>query len=257
LIKDCFLEQFKRQSSKELPKFIKQHEKQAFNASTSNDDNRQLKETNSAHANIKSKQSSISEVTPYELDNLQETQLQHPICVPIQTSFAMNSIMPRVPTKATLTAIDDDEENDDERSYDNYLQTSRHIITTNEQFENIPTRAELKSENPLLLKVKLLLQLFYLKQFFVLISKIQFCMINQIGLITHQNLIFFSMLFNPIFQLFNLKIDIHHLKNHFFLISIVVQNLLQQIIQQHFTLHLSMLQITYHQLCPFHLIMMN
>ena len=58
--------------------------------------------------------------------------------------------MPRVPTKSTVIAIDEND-SEDEKSYDDYINTSNHIITTNEQFENILKKNERKSENILLL----------------------------------------------------------------------------------------------------------
>jgi hypothetical protein len=94
-----------------------------------------------------SKQSSISEITSNDIDN----SIQHPKCIPVQPSFARNSIMPHVPTKSTVLPIDE-HDTEEEKSYDDYINTSKHIITINEQFENIPTRNEQKSENILLLK---------------------------------------------------------------------------------------------------------
>jgi hypothetical protein len=58
--------------------------------------------------------------------------------------------MPRVPTKSTVIAIDEND-SEDEKSYDDYIYKSNHIITTNEQFENILKKNEQKSENILLL----------------------------------------------------------------------------------------------------------
>lgn len=106
--------------------------KQVSSASIFNNDHRQLK------------QSSISDIIPNEINN----SIQHPKCVPVQPSFAMNFRMPRVPTKSNVIAIDEN----DEKSYDDYINTSKHIITTNEQFESIHTKNEQNLENTLLLK---------------------------------------------------------------------------------------------------------
>jgi len=95
-------------------------------------------------------------------NNRISSQLQHPKCITVQTSFAINSSMPRVPTKSTVIAMD--EEEDDEKSYDNYIETSQHIITTNEQFENILSKDERKFENSLFLKVEFLYRIFYSKE---------------------------------------------------------------------------------------------
>ena len=67
--------------------------------------------------------SSISEISSKETI----IQLQHPKCITVQPSFAINSSMPRVPTQSTVIAID---EKIEEKSYDNYIDTSEHIITT-------------------------------------------------------------------------------------------------------------------------------
>ncbi len=80
-----------------------------------------------------------------EIDSSTETQLQHPKCVTAQPSIA---IMPRVPTRSTVIAIAEE----DEKSCDNYIDTSEHRITTNEQFENILQTNREKSENILILK---------------------------------------------------------------------------------------------------------
>lgn len=59
--------------------------------------------------------------------------------------------MPRVPTKSNIIAIDDNDF-EEEKSYDNYIDTSKSIITTTEQFENILTKNKQTSESILLLK---------------------------------------------------------------------------------------------------------
>jgi len=107
---------------------------QKSSSSIVNDDHRQ------------SKHSSISEITLNENDN----SIQHPNCVTVQPSFAINSSMPRVPTKSAVMAIDEND-SEDEKSYDDYINTSNYVITTNQQFENIPKKNERKSENILLL----------------------------------------------------------------------------------------------------------
>lgn len=60
----------------------------------------------------------------------------------------MNSLMPRVPTKSIVEIDEDDDE-----SFDNYIDTSKPIITTTEQYENIPKKITYKqSANTLILK---------------------------------------------------------------------------------------------------------
>ncbi|CAF2888448.1 unnamed protein product [Rotaria sp. Silwood2] len=129
----------KKHSSNELIKFFQHNEKQKTSSSTFNDDHQQSEEK-------ESKRSSI-----VQIDNSTSVQLQEPKCVTLQTSFAMNFSMPRVPTKATVININNDDEEID-KSYNDDTKTSQYIITTNEQFENISTRNEGKSENNLLLK---------------------------------------------------------------------------------------------------------
>ncbi|CAF3807721.1 unnamed protein product [Rotaria sordida] len=133
------LKQFKKDSSNELIKSIQHNKKQKSSPSIFNDDYRQSEGN-------KSKRSSI-----LKIDNLIKTQHQEPKCVTLQTSFVMNSSMPRIPTNATVININNDDE-EIEKSYNNDIKTSQYIITTNEQFENIPTRNERKSKNDLLLK---------------------------------------------------------------------------------------------------------
>ena len=70
-------------------------------------------------------------------DNI--SQFQHPKCITVQTSFAMNSSIPQVPTKSTVISTNEDDED--------YIETSQYIITTNEQFENIVSKDERKSED--------------------------------------------------------------------------------------------------------------
>ncbi|CAF1138308.1 unnamed protein product [Rotaria sordida] len=133
------LKQFKKDSSNELIKSIQHNKKQKSSPSIFNDDYQQSEGN-------KSKRSSI-----LKIDNLIKTQHQEPKCVTLQTSFVMNSSMPRIPTNATVININNDDE-EIEKSYNNDIKTSQYIITTNEQFENIPTRNERKSKNDLLLK---------------------------------------------------------------------------------------------------------
>jgi hypothetical protein len=120
---------------------------------SSNDNNRLAKEVNYQHTDMISK---YSEVASNEIIS---SQLQHPKCITVQTSFAINSSIPQVPTKTTVIAFNEEE---DEKSYDNY--TSQHIITTNEQFENILSKDERKLENALFLKVEFLYRIFYSKE---------------------------------------------------------------------------------------------
>jgi hypothetical protein len=92
-----------------------------------------------------------SATTPNEINNSTKVSLQHPKCVTVQPSFAVNSLMPRVPTKSIVTAIDEND-GEDEKSYDNdYINTPQHVITTNEQFENILKKNK-KLEDNLFLK---------------------------------------------------------------------------------------------------------
>ncbi|CAF4716520.1 unnamed protein product [Rotaria sp. Silwood1] len=134
------LKQSKKHSSKELIKTIQHYEKQKSSPLIFNDDHQQSEAK-------KSKQSSI-----LEIDNLIKTQLPEPKCVTLQTSFVMNSSIPHVPTKATVININNDDDEEIENSYNDDIIASQYIITTNEQFENIPTRNEQKSENDLFLK---------------------------------------------------------------------------------------------------------
>lgn len=63
----------------------------------------------------------------------------------------MNSLMPRVPTKSTVVTNDEIDQ-DDDQSFDNYIDTSKPIITTTEQFENMPKKAIKRSSSVLVLK---------------------------------------------------------------------------------------------------------
>ncbi|CAF0855665.1 unnamed protein product [Adineta ricciae] len=86
-----------------------------------------------------------SETIPNEAEDSTGLQIHHPNCVNVLT---LNSSMPRVPTKTSLVAINGDEElDDDETSFDNHVS-----ISTVEQFENIPTRDERKSNRMFILK---------------------------------------------------------------------------------------------------------
>jgi hypothetical protein len=122
---------------------------------SSNDNNRLAKEMNYQHTEM------ISKYSEGASNEIISSQFQHPKCITVQTSFAIDSSMPRVPTKTTVIANNDEE---DEKSYDDYIKTSQHIITTNEQFENILSKDERKLENALFLKVEFLYRIFYSKE---------------------------------------------------------------------------------------------
>lgn len=82
----------------------------------------------------------------------ESNKVTHPHCLPVQPSLTMDSSMPRVPTKAAVIAVDDN--GDDERSFDDRLETiSQHLVTTSEQFEDIPRRHQRTPDHASLLKV--------------------------------------------------------------------------------------------------------
>ncbi|CAF3959348.1 unnamed protein product [Rotaria magnacalcarata] len=132
---------FQNESLSKLVKSVQSNEKYKFSSLICNENNQQLVENNY----IKFKRSSTLKVTPKEADNFIEAQLNKPKCVTLQPSFATNSRMPRVPTKTTV--IDCNKSNElAETSYNDY------IITTNEHFENIPSRDKRQSKHESILK---------------------------------------------------------------------------------------------------------
>lgn len=87
------------------------------------------------------------------------SELQPPACLAVQPSLVANSPVPRVPPKATVYAIndDDDEEEEDEEklSHHDHIQTVRNVLISDDLFENISPRTELKKlENSLYVKVR-------------------------------------------------------------------------------------------------------
>ena len=82
----------------------------------------------------------------------ESSRVTHPNCLPVQPSVAMDSSMPRVPTKAVVIAVDDN--GADEKSFDDRVETiSQHLVTTSEQFEDIPRRRQTKPDHAPLFKV--------------------------------------------------------------------------------------------------------
>jgi hypothetical protein len=83
------------------------------------------------------------------------SELQPPACLPVQASLVANSPMPRVPPKATVYAINDDDDEDDLSNHDQ-TQAMRNVLISDDLFENISPRAEQKRlENSLYIKVRL------------------------------------------------------------------------------------------------------
>lgn len=70
------------------------------------------------------------------------TVANSPQCLPIQISLETSSSMPRVPTKATFIAPDDEN-----------LQNSRSINSDSELFENLPITQDRMTDNRLLIEV--------------------------------------------------------------------------------------------------------
>ncbi|UJR25765.1 hypothetical protein I4U23_007119 [Adineta vaga] len=89
-----------------------------------------------------------SETILNKLDDSTAAHIHHPACVNVLT---LKASIPRIPTKTSLIAINDNDDDDDENSYDNRITIPQQMITTNEQFENIPARHQQKLDNMLLL----------------------------------------------------------------------------------------------------------
>ena len=79
------------------------------------------------------------------------TDLKSPKCLPVQPSVLVNSTIPRVPSKATVIAINNDD--DQEMAYDDDISTNEHIVISADQFENIPSRTARQFQDRSLTKV--------------------------------------------------------------------------------------------------------
>ena len=66
------------------------------------------------------------------------TELKSPKCLPVQQSVLVNSTLPRVPSKATVIAINNDD--DQEMAYEDDMSTNEHVVISADHFENIPSR---------------------------------------------------------------------------------------------------------------------
>lgn len=103
-----------------------------------------MKQTNTDESNALEYHSTAS-IDPHlnESDNLHNTattlaDLQSPKCLPVHPSIPINSAMPRVPSKATVIAINGDD--DHEIAYDDEMSMNQRIFISADQFENIPSR---------------------------------------------------------------------------------------------------------------------
>lgn len=193
-----------------------------------NDDNRPPNENSHLNTDIKSKESYKSHTISTTDVDLNEVNLQEPKCITIQPSFAANSFMPRVPKKATLITLNNQDDTDIKSFHNDDRQTSKYIITTDEQFEDIHMREKRQTENTALLKVKFFLSVLFKSKFFDLISETRlFTVVNhRIGFIIRRNQIILQIYLDLIYLLFTVMINIRRLDKHFFLVFIVVLNLI-------------------------------